>query len=78
MRIRIFIRPEKLIELLHKRGKGPAWLRVRVGVSPGAFSRWLAKADAPSPLYAKRIMKCMGGARWDDIFEIVNEGEGDK
>lgn len=75
MRIRVFVKPESIVKLLTIRGKNPAWLRIRIGVSPATFSKIMSGAQSPSGLVAKRIMKYMlwRGNKWEDIFKIEGD-----
>jgi hypothetical protein len=73
MRIRIFIRPENVVKLLSAKGKEPAWLRIRIGVTPATFSKLMAKQQSPNGKVVKRILYHLRGYKWDDIFTIINE-----
>ncbi len=72
--MKVYLRNKEIKKILIRKNKSQNWLAHRLEISTGYMSQLMDGSRHPSPQLRERIMNNLPENKFDDLFQIQDEG----
>jgi len=73
--MKIFLKNNKIKEMIARKNKSQNWLAHKLEISSGYLSQLMEGSRNPSPKVREKIMAALPEYQFDDLFSIELDGE---